>query len=50
MPKINSLEVVHQDTNKDPYRTLHDILKGLLVNQTAETIDKTARAEIENLC
>lgn len=49
MPKINSLEVVHQDTNKDSYQNLHDILKGLLVNQTVETIDETARAKIENL-
>lgn len=51
MPKINSLEVVHQDTNTDPYQNLHDILvdlnKSLALNK--EVVDGTARAAIENL-
>ena len=51
MPKINSLEVVHQDTNKDSYQTLHDILvdlkKSLALNQ--ELVDGDARVAIENL-
>lgn len=51
MPKINSLEVVHQDTNKDSYQTLHDILvdlkKSLALNQ--EIVDGEARVAIENL-
>lgn len=51
MPKINSLEVVHQDTNKDSYQNLHDILvdlnKSLALNK--EIVDKDARASIENL-
>ena len=51
MPKINSLEVVHQDTNKDSYQTLHDILvdlkKSLALNQ--EIVDGDARVAIENL-
>ena len=51
MPKINSLEVVHQDTNKDPYQNLHDILVAL--NQSLavdrEIVDGEARVAIENL-
>ena len=51
MPKINSLEVVHQDTNKDTYQNLHDILvelnKSLALNK--EVVDGDARASIENL-
>lgn len=51
MPKINSLEVVHQDTNKDSYQNLHDILvelnKSLAINK--EVVDGDARASIENL-
>lgn len=51
MPKINSLEVVHQDTNKDSYQNLHDILvelnKSLALGK--EVIDEDARASIENL-
>ena len=51
MPKLNSLEVVHQDTNKDSYQTLHDILvelnKSLALNK--EVVDGEARASIENL-
>ena len=51
MPKLNSLEVVHQDTNKDQFETLHDILVGLrnslAVNR--EIVDGDARVAIENL-
>ena len=51
MPKINSLEVVHQDTNKDSYQNLHDILVAL--NQSLavekEVVDGEARVSIENL-
>jgi len=51
MPKLNSLEVVHQDTNKDQFETLHDILVGLrnslAVNK--EIVDGDARVAIENL-
>lgn len=51
MPKINSLEVVHQDTNKDQFETLHDILvelkQSLALNQ--ELVDGDARVAIENL-
>lgn len=51
MPKINSLEVVHQDTNKDSYQNLHDILvelnKSLALNQ--EVVNGDIKASIENL-
>jgi hypothetical protein len=51
MPKINSLEVVHQDTNKDSYQNLHDILVALNKSLALEkeVVDGEARAAIENL-
>jgi hypothetical protein len=51
MPKINSLEVVHQDTNKDSYQNLHDILVALNKSLALEkeVVDDNARAAIENL-
>lgn len=51
MPKINSLEVVHQDTNKDSYQNLHDILVALNKSLALEkeVVDGDARASIENL-
>lgn len=49
MPKINSLEVVHQDTNKDSYETLHDIIVGLKGSQNQEVVDGEARALYESL-
>lgn len=51
MPKINSLEVVHQDTNESSYQNLHDILvalnKSLALDK--EVVDGDARASIKNL-
>lgn len=60
MPKINSLEVVHQDTNKDSYDNLHDILvalkdavgltkEGNEYSVNKEVIDGQARAAYETL-
>jgi len=49
MPKINSLEVVHQDTNKDSYENLHDILVALKGSQNQEVVDGEARALYEAL-
>lgn len=51
MPKINSLEVVHQDTNQDSYQNLHDILVALNKSLALEkeVVDTDARASIENL-
>ena len=51
MPKINSLEVVHQDTNKDTYQNLHDILVDLKKSLATPTeiVDGDARVAIENL-
>lgn len=49
MPKLNSLEVVHQDTNKDSYQNLHDIIISLKGSQNQEIVDKEARALYETL-
>ena len=53
MPKINSLEVVHQDTNKDSYQNLHDLLVKFkkFYDESAgrEVIDAEARAAYEVL-
>lgn len=49
MPKINSLEVVHQDTNKDSYENLHDIIVALKGSMNQEMIDSEARAAYEVL-
>lgn len=38
MSKINSLEVVHQDTNKDSYENLHDLLIELKNNTNPESL------------
>lgn len=49
MPKINSLEVVHQDTNKDSYDNLHDLLVSLKETISKEVVDAQARASYEAL-
>lgn len=53
MPKINSLEVVHQDTNKDSYDNLHDLLvkfkKFYDESASKEVVDAEARAAYEVL-
>lgn len=53
MPKINSLEVVHQDTNKDSYDNLHDLLvkfkKFYDESASREIVDAEARAAYEAL-
>lgn len=53
MPKINSLEVVHQDTNADKYDNLHDLLVKFkkFYDESAgkEVVDAEARAAYEVL-
>lgn len=53
MPKINSLEVVHQDTNADSYDNLHDLLvkfkKFYDESASREVVDAEARAAYEAL-
>ena len=53
MPKINSLEVVHQDTNADKYDNLHDLLVKLKKfyeeSASREVVDGEARAAYEVL-
>lgn len=53
MPKINSLEVVHQDTNADSYDNLHDLLVKFkkFYDESAgkEIVDVEARAAYEAL-
>ena len=53
MPKINSLEVVHQDTNADKFDNLHDLLvkfkKFYDESANREVVDADARAAYEAL-